>query len=187
MSSVRTFARSTAVASVALILVVGATFAHDAALVRSSVVSPVVNVDTEDAETGDVGLETGDIEDVNRPEIDDQIENVGDSAQPVNTEATPNAEAPAKAAKAAKPAKPAKVAKATKTAKTTKAAKTPKTAEAADADDANEQGDANEANDQGDANDVGDTENSQSGGQQDSTDSQQGDAQQGDSSNGGGD
>lgn len=179
MSSVRTFARSTAVAGVALILVVGATFAHDAALVRSNVVSPVVNVDTEDAETGDVGLETGDVEDVNRPEIDDQIENADDSAQPVTAEAAPKAEAPAKTAKAAKPAKEAKATKAPKTAKTTKAAKTTKTAEAADADDANEQGDT----------EVGDTETdtSHDGGQQDSTDSQQGDAQQGDSSDGGGD
>lgn len=181
MSSVRTFARSTAVAGVALILVVGASFAHDAALVRTNVVIPVVNVDTEDVETGDVGLETGDAEDLIRPEIDDQIENVGDSSQPVKAETAPKAEAPAKATK------PAKVAKTAKIAKVTKAAKTTKAAEAADADDANELGDANDANDQGDANDVSDTENSQSGDQQDSTDTQQAADQQGDSSDGGGD
>jgi hypothetical protein len=130
MTRVHSIARSTAVAGAALILVVGATFAHDAVIGGLPATDQPSAVEDHDIPNADFdqGVEA-DEDAVERPEIDDQFEDADEpeAAEPAEVEK------PA-AAKPAKTEKHVKVVKATKTAE-------------ADDEDENDQGEAEDNDD----------------------------------------
>ena len=137
MASIHSIARSTAVAGAALILVVGAAFAHDAVIGGRPATDPPSTLKDHDIPNADFEQEAESDEDAaDRPEIDDQFEANDESDQPEAAEPA-EAERPAKIEKHVTVVKPAKHA-----------------TEAADEDD-NDQGEDedNDNNDQGENDD----------------------------------
>jgi hypothetical protein len=109
MASLRSFARSTAVAGAALVLVVGATFAHDAATGGLPAANPFSAAEDEDGPKADFDQQAGgsDEDAAERPEIDDQFEATDDADQPAEAAEPPKAEKPPKVEKHVEAVKPA--------------------------------------------------------------------------------